>query len=74
MQSIVGVNSWVAHANKAVWGPDATVFRPERWLVSKEQYNVLDRYFFTVSSNSPAHPLSSGVSPKTVKRLEELTP
>ncbi|KFY74560.1 hypothetical protein V499_05422 [Pseudogymnoascus sp. VKM F-103] len=49
--SIVGVNSWVAHANQDVWGPDAAVFRPERWLVGKEQYNLLDRYYFTVSSD-----------------------
>ncbi|KFY65399.1 hypothetical protein V496_02591 [Pseudogymnoascus sp. VKM F-4515 (FW-2607)] len=53
--SIVGVNSWVAHANQAVWGPDSAVFRPERWLVSKDKYNVLDKYFFTVSvSPAPA--------------------
>lgn len=28
----VGVNAWVAHRNKQVWGPDAEEFRPERWL------------------------------------------
>ncbi|OBT57364.1 hypothetical protein VE04_02759, partial [Pseudogymnoascus sp. 24MN13] len=50
--SIVGVNSWVAHANQDVWGPDAAVFRPERWLVGKEQYNLLDRYYFTFGMGS----------------------
>lgn len=32
----VGVNPWVAHRNHQVWGPDAEVFRPERWLESSE--------------------------------------
>lgn len=30
--TIVGVNSWVMHANKSVYGEDAESFRPERWL------------------------------------------
>lgn len=32
----VGINSWVAHRNRDVWGADADVFRPERWLESDE--------------------------------------
>lgn len=32
----VGVNPWVAHRNHQVWGPDAEIFRPERWLESSE--------------------------------------
>ncbi|KAH7072636.1 cytochrome protein [Paraphoma chrysanthemicola] len=35
--SNVGVNSWVAHYDKSVYGEDAHVFRPERWLEAKEQ-------------------------------------
>ncbi|KFX94972.1 hypothetical protein V490_04061 [Pseudogymnoascus sp. VKM F-3557] len=30
--TIVGINSWVMHANKSVYGEDAESFRPERWL------------------------------------------
>ncbi|KAF2141537.1 uncharacterized protein K452DRAFT_250217 [Aplosporella prunicola CBS 121167] len=42
---VVGVNPWVAHANKAVFGPDAHLFRPERWLLcEKEQRQKMDRY------------------------------
>lgn len=33
----VGINSWVAHRNRDVWGPDADEFRPERWLDSPEE-------------------------------------
>lgn len=33
----VGVNSWVAHRNKQVWGDDAEVFRPERWLEAQAE-------------------------------------
>lgn len=32
----VGVNPWVAHRNRQIWGPDAEDFRPERWLDSTE--------------------------------------
>jgi len=42
------VNSWVAHANTDVFGVDASVFRPERWLVDKDRYNAMDRNFFAV--------------------------
>jgi cytochrome P450 len=35
--SNVGVNSWVAHYDKSVFGDDAHVFRPERWLKAREE-------------------------------------
>ena len=43
------MNSWVAHANTDVFGVDASVFRPERWLVDKDRYNAMDRNFFAAS-------------------------
>ena len=30
--SVVGLNPYVVARNKSVWGEDADVFRPERWL------------------------------------------
>lgn len=33
----VGINPWVAHRNRDVWGPDAEEFRPERWMESSEE-------------------------------------
>ncbi|KAB5545499.1 cytochrome P450 oxidoreductase [Coniochaeta sp. 2T2.1] len=48
----VGVNSWVAHANTQVFGNDAHLFRPERWLESKEKSLSMDRYFFAFGMGS----------------------
>ncbi|KAL6157789.1 hypothetical protein ACJQWK_08105 [Exserohilum turcicum] len=40
----VGVNAWAVHNNTSIFGPDAHVFRPERWLTeNKEERAVLDR-------------------------------
>ncbi|KAH7413160.1 cytochrome P450 [Cadophora sp. MPI-SDFR-AT-0126] len=35
--SSVGINSWVAHRNRSVFGRDAEEWRPERWLEFEEQ-------------------------------------
>jgi cytochrome P450 len=32
---IVGCNAWVVHQNKQVFGDDAHIYRPERWLESE---------------------------------------
>lgn len=50
VQTIVGVNPWVAHANTSVFGSDADEFRPERWLEADQaSANRMEQYFFTVS-------------------------
>ncbi|CAG5171199.1 uncharacterized protein ALTATR162_LOCUS7291 [Alternaria atra] len=42
--TIVGTNSWVAHRDTSVFGPDAHMFRPERWLSSdKEKLSLMER-------------------------------
>ncbi|KAF4443392.1 hypothetical protein F53441_11441 [Fusarium austroafricanum] len=46
---VVGINAWVAHANTKVFGHDAHVFRPERWLDDPELVKERDSYFMTVS-------------------------
>ena len=47
---MIGVNPWVAHANRSVYGEDADVFRPERWMEeeSMDGENKMEQYFFTV--------------------------
>lgn len=41
--TIVGINSWVMHANKQVYGEDAEAFRPERWFESEERVREMKR-------------------------------
>lgn len=50
-QTTVGINAWVAHRNRDVFGDDADVFRPERWLESPDIVKRRDAYFMTVSSS-----------------------
>lgn len=48
-KTIVGMNSWVAHRDTSVFGPDANEFRPERWLSSdKEKLSVMERSWMPV--------------------------
>ena len=50
--TIVGVNSWVIHHNKDVFGADVDVFRPERWLEgSSDRIAEMNRNMFAVSSS-----------------------
>lgn len=35
--TIVGVNPWVVQRNEGVYGTDANIYRPERWLEASEQ-------------------------------------
>jgi len=37
--TVVGMNPWTIHRNKAVFGKDADMFRPERWMEEKEVVN-----------------------------------
>ena len=30
--TVVGMNAWVVHRNKALFGPDADIYKPDRWL------------------------------------------
>ena len=47
--TIVGINSWVMHANKQVYGEDAESFRPERWFESEERVREMKRCNMAVS-------------------------
>lgn len=49
--TIVGMNAWVLHRDKSVFGEDADDFRPERWEVSdngvaNEQLKRMEKSFF----------------------------
>jgi cytochrome P450 len=50
----VGVNAWVLHRNKDIFGADVDKFRPERWLEASEEKRLeMSRYLFSVSDGSP---------------------
>ena len=56
----VSVNGWVLHRDESVWGKDADVYRPERWLdVGKERLREMDRCMFQVSSTRTTGDLPS---------------
>jgi len=39
----VGATPWVVHQNKSVFGEDAGVYRPERWLEEEEKVREMNR-------------------------------
>lgn len=48
----VGANSWTVHRNKDIYGEDADLFRPERWLGPKEETSRLDGMLFSFGQGS----------------------
>jgi cytochrome P450 len=48
----IGVNTWCAHYNEEVFGPDAGEFRPERWLEAEkeggERLKSMEAYYMPV--------------------------
>lgn len=40
----IGANPYVIHRDRAVFGEDADVFRPERWLENVEQADEMEKY------------------------------
>ncbi|KAI9925112.1 hypothetical protein ASPWEDRAFT_176383 [Aspergillus wentii DTO 134E9] len=49
----VGVNSWVVQYDTEVYGPDAAIFRPERWLESdKERLTAMEQNFMPFGMGS----------------------
>lgn len=50
--TIIGLNGWCAHYNEEVFGPDASQFRPERWIDAEkeggERLKSMDAYYLPV--------------------------
>lgn len=54
---VVGLNSWVAHYDKNVYGDDAYAFRPERWLeVDEQRVREMDANFMPVGFSHFSQP------------------
>ncbi|KAL9568905.1 hypothetical protein ACKAV7_006970 [Fusarium commune] len=47
----VGVNAWVLHYDKEIYGPDPEVFRPERWL-GDEKTSIMDSMMFAFGAGA----------------------
>jgi len=45
----VACNGWVLHRDRDVFGLDADIYRPERWLEDEEKAKRMERYMFQVS-------------------------
>lgn len=50
MQTVVGVNAWVIHRDRNLWGEDVNEFKPERWLVDQKQLSIMEQHFLAVST------------------------
>ncbi|KAI1849509.1 hypothetical protein JX266_005004 [Neoarthrinium moseri] len=51
--TIVGINAWVEHRNKQVWGEDADQFRPERWLIDDaDKLSLMNRHWIPFGMGS----------------------
>jgi hypothetical protein len=49
--TVVGVNGWVTHFDKKVFGEDAEFFRPERWLeADEEKVRMMNKNMVAVSA------------------------
>lgn len=53
--SEVGVEIWLAHYDKDIWGDDADEFRPERWIEAEaeegDRLKTMEQYYMPVSCN-----------------------
>ncbi|KAF2131728.1 pisatin demethylase [Dothidotthia symphoricarpi CBS 119687] len=49
----VGINPWVIHRNTSIFGPDASQFRPQRWLTKDPQERAhLEKNFLSFGTGS----------------------
>jgi cytochrome P450 len=48
----VAVNGWVLHRDQKVFGEDADVYQPERWLEDEERAKKMERYMFQFGGGS----------------------
>ncbi|PLN82356.1 pisatin demethylase [Aspergillus taichungensis] len=50
--TVVGVNAWAVHRDPTIFGDDADLFRPERWLDSRDKVTSMERHIFSFGAGS----------------------
>ncbi|MCJ1384344.1 hypothetical protein MMC17_007460 [Xylographa soralifera] len=50
--TVVGMNAWVIHQNKSIFGEDAASWRPERWLCGRAERNKMEDTLLTFGAGS----------------------
>jgi cytochrome P450 len=51
--TVLGVNAWVVHRNKEMYGVDAALWRPGRWIEARQnERKEMERGLFAVSSSA----------------------
>lgn len=75
----VGCNAWTVHRDKSVFGEDADIFRPERWLdPDEEKVRNMDRYHFVFGAGSRTckhnRPIVNCTSLTTHQVLADMSP
>ncbi|KAK4464769.1 cytochrome P450 [Cladorrhinum samala] len=48
--TVIGMNPWVVHQDKHVFGPDAGEWNPDRWLGDKDRRAMMERCLLTFGS------------------------
>ncbi|PSS28479.1 hypothetical protein M430DRAFT_92974 [Amorphotheca resinae ATCC 22711] len=51
--TIVGMNAWVIHHDKTIYGEDADMFRPERWMdAESEKLRIMEKCFLSFGAGT----------------------
>jgi len=51
--TIVGMNAWVVHHDRTVFGEDANEFRPERWIEAEpEELRMMEKCFLSFGAGT----------------------
>jgi hypothetical protein len=49
--TLVGMNSWVVHRNRDLYGQDCDEWNPNRWLCESDKRRKMENALLTVSPN-----------------------